>query len=106
MIDQKSLSSVCFGLITGYRNLNTIIEEGICQVLGHMRLDSQTYAPIDATEASSFHTPAATASKTGACSDFEKKLVDFCKNQIETDDSPVYGQWRSQKKILEGSVHN
>ncbi|CAN7078491.1 unnamed protein product [Brassica oleracea var. botrytis] len=39
---------------------------------------------------SSSHTPAATASKTGACSDFEKKLVDFCKNQIETDDSPVY----------------
>ncbi|KAF2531907.1 hypothetical protein F2Q70_00031203 [Brassica cretica] len=51
---------------------------------------------------SSSHTPAATASKTGACSDFEKKLVDFCKNQIETDDSPVYGQWRSQKKILGG----
>ncbi|KAF3488677.1 hypothetical protein F2Q69_00055035 [Brassica cretica] len=62
----------------------------------------QTYAPIDATEASSSHTPAATASKTGSCSDFEKKLVDFCKNQIETDDSPVYGQWRSQKKILGG----
>ncbi|KAF3592039.1 hypothetical protein DY000_02024182 [Brassica cretica] len=141
-----------------YRNLNTVIEEGICQVLGHMWLESQTYAPVDATEAvassssassthtsaathrrkvclppphlpfsqclapidsmksmfthkqvndriylahemmhaylrlnsSSSHTPAATASKTGACSDFEKKLVDFCKNQIETDDSPVY----------------
>ncbi|CAH8332736.1 unnamed protein product [Eruca vesicaria subsp. sativa] len=85
--------------LNGYRNLNNVIEEGICQVLGHMWLESQTYAPInDATEAvasssSSSHTPAgaATASKKGACSAFEKKLVEFCKNQIETDDSRVYG---------------
>ena len=58
---------MCLVLVTGYRNLNTVIEEGICQVLGHMWLESQTYAPVDATEAvassssaSSTHTSAAT----------------------------------------------
>ncbi|KAG2327279.1 hypothetical protein Bca52824_010007 [Brassica carinata] len=92
--------------LNGYRNLNTIIEEGICQVLGHMWLESQTYSPIDATEAvaSSSHTPAATPSKKGVCSDFEKKLVDFCKNQIETDESPVYGVgFRKVNKMVTNS---
>ncbi|KAL1204308.1 Protein DA1-related 6 [Cardamine amara subsp. amara] len=75
--------------LNGYRNLNIVLEEGLCQVLGHMWLESTA----DATEASSSSspTPAANASKKGEWSDFEKKLVDFCKNQIETDDSPVYG---------------
>lgn len=76
-----------------------------------MWLESQTYAPIDATEAvassssaSSTHIPAATTSKKGACSDFEKKLVDFCKNQIETDDSPVYGVgFRKVNKMVSNS---
>ncbi|KAL0721683.1 hypothetical protein Bca4012_036282 [Brassica carinata] len=89
------------------RNLNTVIEEGICQVLGHIWLESQTYAPIDATTeaaASSSNNPAATASKKGICSDFEKKLVDFCKNQIETDESPVYGVgFRKVNKMVSNS---
>ncbi|KAJ0239033.1 Protein DA1-related 6 [Hirschfeldia incana] len=93
--------------LNGCRNLNTVIEEGICQVLGHMWLESQTYAPIDATEAaaSSSQTPAAaTASKKGVCSEFEKKLVDFCKNQIETDESPVYGVgFRKVNKMVTNS---
>ncbi|KAL0863309.1 hypothetical protein Bca101_042427 [Brassica carinata] len=93
--------------LNGYRNLNTVIEEGICQVLGHIWLESQTYAPIDATTeaaASSSNNPAATASKKGICSDFEKKLVDFCKNQIETDESPVYGVgFRKVNKMVSNS---
>jgi len=87
-----------FDLITGHRNLNNILEEGICQVLGHLWLDSQTYATADATadasssaSSSSRTPPAASASKKGEWSDFDKKLVEFCKNQIETDESPVYG---------------
>ncbi|ESQ31142.1 hypothetical protein EUTSA_v10003845mg [Eutrema salsugineum] len=81
--------------LNGHRNLNKVMEEGICQVLGHMWLESQTYATTDATDAaasSSSGTTAATTSKKGEWSDFEKKLVEFCKNQIETDDSPVYGE--------------
>ncbi|CAE6263749.1 unnamed protein product [Arabidopsis arenosa] len=77
------------------RNLKLEFEEGICQVLGHMWLESQTYstsaAASSASSSSSSHTPAASASKKGAQSDYEKKLVEFCKDQIETDDSPVYG---------------
>ncbi|XP_020891674.1 protein DA1-related 6 isoform X1 [Arabidopsis lyrata subsp. lyrata] len=83
--------------LNGHRNLNNILEEGLCQVLGHLWLESQTYATADATadassaSSSSRTPPAASASKKGEWSDFEKKLVEFCKNQIETDDSPVYG---------------
>lgn len=64
--------------LNGYRNLNNVIEEGICQVLGHMWLESQTYATTD-------------TSKKGESAGFERKLVEFLKNKIETDDSPVYG---------------
>lgn len=62
-------------------------------MLGHMWLESQTYATTDATDAaaSSSSTPVTSVSKKGEWSDFEKKLVEFCKNQIETDESPVYG---------------
>ncbi|KAL9284775.1 Protein DA1-related 6 [Arabidopsis thaliana] len=84
--------------LNGHRNLNNILEEGICQVLGHLWLESQTYATADATadasssaSSSSRTPPAASASKKGEWSDFDKKLVEFCKNQIETDESPVYG---------------
>ncbi|XP_023643440.1 protein DA1-related 6 [Capsella rubella] len=83
--------------LNGHRNLNKVLEEGICQVLGHMWLESERYAAVDATAAaasssSSSRTPPASASKKGEWSDFEKKLVEFCKHQIETDESPVYGE--------------
>jgi hypothetical protein len=84
--------------LNGHMNLNNILEEGICQVLGHLWLESQTYATADTTadaasasSSSSRTPPAASASKKGEWSDFDKKLVEFCKNQIETDESPVYG---------------
>ncbi|XP_013686277.1 protein DA1-related 5 isoform X2 [Brassica napus] len=64
--------------LDGYTNLNKVLEEGICQVLGHMWLESQTYASTD-------------ASKKRECAGFERKLVEFLKNKIETDGSPVYG---------------
>ncbi|KAL0657086.1 hypothetical protein Bca4012_077670 [Brassica carinata] len=60
--------------LNGCRNLNTVMEEGICQVLGHMWTPSE-----------------ANAGKKGEWSEFEKKLVEFCKNQIETDESAAYG---------------
>lgn len=88
-------------LFTGCRNLNTVMEEGICQVLGHMWLETQTYATVDAaassssaaeSSSSSSRTPSeANAGKKGEWSEFEKKLVEFCKNQIETDESAAYG---------------
>ncbi|KAF2576586.1 hypothetical protein F2Q70_00000772 [Brassica cretica] len=57
--------------LNGCNNLNNVLEEGICQVLGHMWLETQRYAPIDVAAASS----SSNASKKGEWSEFEKKLV-------------------------------
>ncbi|KAG2316992.1 hypothetical protein Bca52824_020114 [Brassica carinata] len=74
--------------LNGYNNLNNVLEEGLCQVLGHMWLETQRYAPIDVAAASS----SSNAAKKGEWFEYEKKLVEFCKNQIETDESEVYGK--------------
>ncbi|CAH8281077.1 unnamed protein product [Arabidopsis lyrata] len=70
--------------LNGYRNLDMVLEEGLCQVLGHMWLEPQTYANPDiAAAASSSRTlPATTTSKKGEPSEYEKRLVKFCKDQI------------------------
>ncbi|XP_013609647.1 PREDICTED: protein DA1-related 3-like [Brassica oleracea var. oleracea] len=57
--------------LNGCNNLNNVLEEGICQVLGHMWLETQRYDPIDVAAASS----SSNASKKGEWSEFEKKLV-------------------------------
>ncbi|KAF8109036.1 hypothetical protein N665_0104s0341 [Sinapis alba] len=91
--------------LKGYRNLDTVLEEGICQVLGHMWLESQRCPNINAASSSSSRTsPSDTTSKIGDQSDFEKKLVEFCINQIETDESPVYGN--GFKKVNEMMLSN
>ncbi|CAL9245174.1 unnamed protein product, partial [Arabidopsis halleri] len=74
-----------FGLVTGYRILDMVLEEGLCQVLGHMWLEPQTYATPDvaaAASSSSRTLSATTTSKKGEPSDYEKRLVKFCKDQI------------------------
>ncbi|KAL1204303.1 Protein DA1-related 7 [Cardamine amara subsp. amara] len=76
--------------LNGYRDLNIVLEEGLCQVLGHMWLVPQTYATPDVASVAS-SSSATTISKKSDLSDFEKELVEFCKYQIETDGSPVYG---------------
>ncbi|CAH8371717.1 unnamed protein product [Eruca vesicaria subsp. sativa] len=90
--------------LKGYRKLNTVLEEGVCQVLGHMWLESQRCSTSNAaSSASSSRTPPRTWLKGDQC-DFEKKLVEFCINQIETDESPVYGD--GFKKVNEMLVSN
>ncbi|XP_010547483.1 PREDICTED: protein DA1-related 7-like [Tarenaya hassleriana] len=82
--------------LNGYRNLNSQLEEGICQVLAHMWLESQTYSSSDAAASSSSSSyPAmapANASKKGDQPEFERRLVEFFKWQIEKNDSVVYGE--------------
>ncbi|KAG2301786.1 hypothetical protein Bca52824_030437 [Brassica carinata] len=87
--------------LKGYRNLNTILEEGICQVLGYMWLESQICSTSNAAFRS---TPSATLPKIGDQSEFEKNLAEFCINQIETDESAVYGD--GFKKVNEMMVSN
>ncbi|XP_076888740.1 protein DA1-related 1-like isoform X2 [Bidens hawaiensis] len=83
--------------LKGYSNLPPNVEEGICQVLAHMWLDSEIMAGSGGTNiafmsaSSSSTAPAAESSKKGKRSDFEKKLGEFFKHQIESDSSTVYG---------------
>ncbi|XP_047163465.1 protein DA1-related 1-like [Vigna umbellata] len=88
--------------LKGYGNLRPEVEEGICQVLAHMWLDSEIYSssgnegalPSSSSSASSSSSssPSSSASsKKGKRSDFEKKLGEYFKHQIESDSSSAYG---------------
>nr|XP_043608508.1 protein DA1-related 1-like [Erigeron canadensis] len=80
--------------LKGYSNLPPNVEEGICQVLAHMWLDSEIMAGSGNTNvasSSSSSTPAPESSKKGKRSDFEKQLGEFFKYQIESDTSAAYG---------------
>jgi hypothetical protein len=85
--------------LKGYGNLSPEVEEGICQVLSHMWLESEiiigsgdvasSSAASSSSSSHSYSTP--TSSKKGAKTEFEKKLCAFIKHQIETDPSEAYG---------------
>lgn len=77
--------------LKGYPNLRPEVEEGICQVLAHMWLDAEIYSTPGSDNASPSSSSSSTSSKKGKRSDFEKKLGEFFKHQIETDASPAYG---------------
>ncbi|XP_050215833.1 protein DA1 [Mercurialis annua] len=74
--------------LKGFQHLSQDVEEGICQVLAHMWLESQLTSSSGVNAASS---SASRASKQGTGSPFEMKLGEFFKHQIESDTSPVYG---------------
>ncbi|KAF2324497.1 hypothetical protein GH714_014838 [Hevea brasiliensis] len=74
--------------LKGFQHLSQDVEEGICQVLAYMWLESQLRTGSGSNVASS---SASRASKRGARSPFERKLGEFFKHQIESDTSPVYG---------------
>ncbi|KAJ4964727.1 hypothetical protein NE237_016576 [Protea cynaroides] len=78
--------------LNGYRTLSQDVEEGICQVLAHMWLDSEIIAGSGSNVAStSSSSSSSTSSKKGKRSQFERKLGEFFKHQIESDTSPAYG---------------
>ncbi|KAK4346554.1 hypothetical protein RND71_032893 [Anisodus tanguticus] len=84
--------------LKGYPSLSPEVEEGICQVSAHMWLDSEIIAgsgssstSASSSASSSSSSSPSTSSKKGKRSDFEKKLGDFFKHQIESDTSAVYG---------------
>lgn len=86
-------------MIVGYPSLSPEVEEGICQVLAHMWLESEIIAgsgsnstsASSSASSSSSSSPSTTSSKKGKRSEFEKKLGDFFKHQIESDTSAAYG---------------
>ncbi|XP_023729030.1 protein DA1-related 1 isoform X1 [Lactuca sativa] len=84
--------------LKGYSNLPPDVEEGICQVLAHMWLDSEIMAGSSGTNAaaassssSSSSSSVPVSSKKGKRSQFEKQLGEFFKHQIESDTSAAYG---------------
>nr|GEV43709.1 protein DA1-related 1-like isoform X1 [Tanacetum cinerariifolium] len=81
--------------LKGFSNLPPDVEEGICQVLAHMWLDSEIMASSSSTTVASLSSsapiPAPASSKKGKKSDFEKKFGEFFKHQIESDTSAAYG---------------
>ncbi|KAL7587299.1 hypothetical protein Lser_V15G36183 [Lactuca serriola] len=72
--------------LKGYRNLNPEVEEGICQVLSYMWLESEIMPNIPSSSSSS-----STTSKKGGKSRNENKLGEFFMHQIAHDSSPIYG---------------
>uniref|UniRef100_K3XWX9 LIM zinc-binding domain-containing protein n=1 Tax=Setaria italica TaxID=4555 RepID=K3XWX9_SETIT len=78
--------------LRGYRTLSPDVEEGICQVLAHMWIESEIMAGSGSSAASSSSGSSTSASsKKGGRSQFERKLGDFFKHQIESDTSTAYG---------------
>lgn len=80
--------------LKGYRTLSPEVEEGICQVLAHLWLESEITsgsASMATTSAGSSSSSTSSSSKKGAKTEFEKRLGEFFKHQIETDSSMAYG---------------
>ncbi|KAL5717247.1 Protein DA1-related 2 [Ranunculus cassubicifolius] len=80
--------------LKGYRNLSPEVEEGICQVLSYMWLESEvmpgsTNMPSTSTASSS---STSSSSKKGRKSDLEKKLGEFFMHVIVHDTSAAYGE--------------
>ncbi|MCO5601047.1 hypothetical protein L7F22_055164 [Adiantum nelumboides] len=69
--------------LNGFRNLRPEVEEGICQVVAHMWLESE----VMAGSSSSSSSKKSKAPKTAA----DKKLGEFFLHQIAKDSSPIYG---------------
>lgn len=87
--------------LKGYRNLSPEVEEGICQVLSHMWLESEIVpgpaASMPTTSSSNYASSSSSfsshpSSKKAATSDIEKKLGQFFMHQIANDTSPAYGE--------------
>ena len=68
--------------------LNPQIEEGICQVMAYMWLESELNSGLGGS-----NSPISTSrsSRSNKRSPFEMKLGKFFRNQIESDISQVYG---------------
>ncbi|URE40588.1 hypothetical protein MUK42_16679 [Musa troglodytarum] len=88
--------------LKGYRNLSAEVEEGICQALSHMWLESEvmpgsTSMPSSSNYASSSSSSSSSSSwmplsKKAGKSDIEKKLGQFFMYQIAHDTSTAYGE--------------
>ncbi|KAG4181387.1 hypothetical protein ERO13_A10G224200v2 [Gossypium hirsutum] len=77
--------------LKGYRNLNPEVEEGICQVLSYMWLESEVLPGPSSRASTSAASSSSSSSKKGGRSNVENKLGEFFIHQIAHDASPAYG---------------
>nr|AAB87132.1 hypothetical protein [Arabidopsis thaliana] len=82
--------------LVGFRNLNPEVEEGICQVLSYMWLESEVLSDpstrnLPSTSSVATSSSSSFSNKKGGKSNVEKKLGEFFKHQIAHDASPAYG---------------
>ncbi|KAG9130800.1 hypothetical protein Leryth_020020 [Lithospermum erythrorhizon] len=79
--------------LKGYRNLTQEVEEGICQVLSYMWLETEVTPDSKDIASTSTSSSSSTVSETkkGAKSGVENKLGKFFMHQIMNDTSPAYG---------------
>lgn len=75
----------------GYRHLNPEVEEGICQVLSYMWLESEVLPSKGMPCTSIASSSSSSSSKKRGKSDVENKLGEFFMHQIANDASPAYG---------------
>ncbi|KAI3427464.1 uncharacterized protein J3R85_009509, partial [Psidium guajava] len=80
--------------LEGYRNLSPEVEEGICQVLAHMWLNSEIESSSinDVSSSSLPSSSSSSTSKKGKLSYSEIQLGKFFTHQIRTDVSMAYGE--------------
>ena len=98
-IDWKNIfKSSTESYFLGYRNLNAEVEEGICQVMSYLWLESEILPsssrhaqPSSSYASSSSSSYPPTSSKKGRISHTEKKLGEFFMHQIANDTSTAYG---------------
>ncbi|KAG2319708.1 hypothetical protein Bca52824_012921 [Brassica carinata] len=76
--------------LNGFRTLSQDVEEGICQVMAHKWLEAELDAGSRNSNAAS-SSSSSRGVKKGPRSQYERKLGEFFKHQIESDASPVYG---------------
>ncbi|ESQ34875.1 hypothetical protein EUTSA_v10007382mg [Eutrema salsugineum] len=79
--------------LKGFRTLSQDVEEGICQVMAHKWLEAELAAGSKNSNAASSSSSSTSSRgvKKGPRSQYERKLGEFFKHQIESDASPVYG---------------
>uniref|UniRef100_A0A2C9VKP4 LIM zinc-binding domain-containing protein n=1 Tax=Manihot esculenta TaxID=3983 RepID=A0A2C9VKP4_MANES len=77
--------------LKGYRHLNPEVEEGICQVLSYMWLESEVLPSKGMPCTSIASSSSSSSSKKRGKSDVENKLGEFFMHQIANDASPAYG---------------
>ncbi|PHT52806.1 Protein DA1-related 2 [Capsicum baccatum] len=78
--------------LKGFRNLSLEVEEGICQVLSYMWLESEVMlGSRDMPSTSTASSSSMSSTKKGVKSGVENKLGEFFMHQIAHDTSPTYG---------------